>query len=72
MGRTSRSLASLGTAIYDRNSHDPESDVFPFEIVRSSEDELEQRRSELRNGLTHLQRLFLFGKLSELNDKDAH
>jgi hypothetical protein len=29
------------------------------------------RRSELRNGLTDRQRLFLFGKLSGLNDKDA-
>ena len=27
--------------------------------------------SELRNGLTAMQRLFLFGKLSGLNDKDA-
>ena len=27
--------------------------------------------SELRNGLTDMQRLFLFGKLSGLNDKDA-
>jgi hypothetical protein len=35
------------------------------------EEELEARRSELRNGLTDLQRLFLFGKLSGLNDKDA-
>ena len=33
--------------------------------------ELEQRRSELRNGLTDMQRLFLFGKLGGLNDKDA-
>lgn len=35
------------------------------------EEELRQRRLELRNGLTDLQRLFLFGKLSGLNDKDA-
>jgi phage terminase small subunit len=35
------------------------------------EEELEQRRSELRNGLTDTQRLFLFGKVSGLNDKDA-
>jgi len=27
--------------------------------------------SELRNGLLAMQRLFLFGKLSGLNDKDA-
>jgi hypothetical protein len=35
------------------------------------EEELEKRRSELKNGLTDLQRLFLFGKLAGLNDKDA-
>ena len=32
---------------------------------------LERRRSELRNGLTDKRRLFLFGKLGGLNDKDA-
>ena len=37
----------------------------------SPEEELEQQRAELKNGLTDLQRLFLFGKLSGLNDKDA-
>ena len=37
----------------------------------TAEEELEWRRSELRNGLTDMQRLFLFGKLSGLNDKDA-
>ena len=31
----------------------------------------EHRRRELRNGLTDLQRLFLFGKLGGMNDKDA-
>ena len=35
------------------------------------EEKLERRRSELTNGLTDMQRLFLFGKLSGLNDKDA-
>jgi len=34
------------------------------------DEQLEQCRSELRNSLTD-QRLFLFGKLSGLNDKDA-
>src|SRR6266446_6165614 len=37
----------------------------------SPEEELEARRSELRKGLTDRQRLFLFGKLGGLNDKDA-
>lgn len=44
-----------------------------FEQFRelSREQKAEQRRSELRNGLTDFQRLFLFGKLGGLNDKDA-
>jgi hypothetical protein len=35
------------------------------------EEQLEERRMKLRRGLTHMQRLFLYGKLSGLNDKDA-
>jgi hypothetical protein len=35
------------------------------------EEQLEERRLRLRHGLTNMQRLFLFGKLSGLNDKDA-
>jgi hypothetical protein len=47
------------------------SDYFaPFELP-TPEQEIEQRRSDLRNGLTNMQRLFLFGKLSGLNDKNA-
>jgi hypothetical protein len=43
-----------------------------IELLRSAIDQrIEQRRSEPKNGLTDLQRLFLFGKLSGLNDKDA-
>jgi len=34
-------------------------------------EELDQRRSELKNGLTDMQRLFLLGKLEGLNDKNA-
>ena len=45
-------------------------DFEPFGLP-TPEQELEQRRSDLRNGLTNRQRLFLFGKLSGLNDKDA-
>jgi hypothetical protein len=71
MGRTSRSLESLRTAINERIPYDSESDVFAGGIVRSPAEELDRRRSELRNGLTDMQRLFLFGKLSGLNDKDA-
>ena len=47
------------------------SDIFEPSAPLAPEEELEVRRSELRNGLTDLQRLFLFGKLSGLNDKDA-
>ena len=46
-------------------------DSFACQRPLTPEEELEQRRSELRNGLTNMQRLFLFGKLSGLNDKDA-
>jgi hypothetical protein len=35
------------------------------------EQELKKRRSDLRNGLTDKPRLFLFGKLGGLNNKDA-
>ena len=45
-------------------------DFEPFELP-TPEQELEQRRSDLRHGLTDRQRLFLFGKLGGLNDKDA-
>ena len=44
---------------------------FVLKSPLTPEEQLEQRRSELRNGLTDMQRLFLFGKLSGLNDKDA-
>lgn len=48
-----------------------ESDDFaPFELP-TPEARLKKRRSDLRNGLTDRQRLFLFGKLGGLNDKDA-
>jgi len=46
-------------------------DNFIPESPLSPEEKLERRRSELKNGLTDMQRLFLFGKLSGLNDKDA-
>ena len=47
------------------------SSVFEPSKPLTPEEALEQRRSELRRGLTDMQRLFLFGKLSGLNDKDA-
>ncbi len=71
MGRPSRLLESLRTTIEQRVSREFASDVFEPAKPLSPEEQLEQRRSELRNGLTDMQRLFLFGKLSGLNDKDA-
>ena len=70
MGRPNKLLASLvARASLDvaREMEDSLEDARPL----SPEEELERRRCELRNGLTDMQRLFLFGKLSGLNDKDA-
>jgi hypothetical protein len=47
------------------------SDDFASFALPTPESELEKRRSDLRNGLTDKQRLFLFGKLGGLTDKDA-
>jgi len=71
MGHPSRMLESLRTAIEQRVSREFASDIFEPSKLHTPEEELEARRSELRNGLTRMQRLFLFGKLSGLNDKDA-
>jgi hypothetical protein len=71
MGRPSRMIGSLRAAVEQRVSRDFASDIFEPEEPLTPEEELEQRRSELRNGLTDMQRLFLFGKLGGLNDKDA-
>lgn len=48
-----------------------ESDGFAPFALPTPEARLKKRRSDLRNGLTDRQRLFLFGKLGGLNDKDA-
>jgi hypothetical protein len=67
----SRMLASLRTALEQEIVREFGSDVSePFEPL-NAEETLKMRRSELRNGLTEMQRLFLFGKLGGLNDKDA-
>jgi hypothetical protein len=71
MGRPSRLLESLRTAVERRVSREFASDVFEPSKPLTPGEELEARRSELRSGLTDRQRLFLFGKLSGLNDKDA-
>src|SRR6516225_8962399 len=71
MGRSSRMIVSLRAAIKQRISQDLRPDDFELPKPPTLEEQLERRRSELRNGLTDRQRLFLFGKLSGLNDKDA-
>ena len=49
-------LESLRTAIEQRVSREFVSDIFDPEEPLSPEEELEQRRSELRNGLTESER----------------
>src|SRR6516225_294486 len=71
MGRPSRLIVSLRAAIKQRISQDLRPDDFELPKPPTLEEQLERRRSELRNGLTDRQRLFLFGKLSGLNDKNA-
>jgi len=71
MGRSSRMIVSLRAAIKQRISQDLRPDDFELPKPPTLEEQLERRRSELRNGLTNRQRLFLFGKLSGLNDKNA-
>jgi len=71
MGRPSRLLETLRTALEQRLLREFESDTFEPSKPLSPDEELEAQRSELRKGLTDRQRLFLFGKLSGLNDKDA-
>ena len=71
MGRPNKMLAALSASVRLDVSREFASDVFEPSKPPTPEEELEQRRSELRNGLTDKQRVFLFGKLSGLNDKDA-
>src|SRR5215831_13499998 len=71
MGRPSRVIVSLRAPIKQRISQDLRPDEFELPKSPTLEEQLGRRRSELRNGLTDRQRLFLFGKLSGLNDKNA-
>ena len=71
MGRPSRMMQSFITAVEKRFQREFASDGFDSAESLSPEEALERRRRELANGLTAMQRLFLFGKLSGLNDKDA-
>jgi hypothetical protein len=71
MGRPNKMLVALNARARSDVSREFGADDFGPSKALTPEEELEQRRSELRNGLTDKQRLFLFGKLSALNDKDA-
>ena len=71
MGHSGRIAMPLLTAAVQPCLDESESDDFPFEDLLTAAEDLERYRSELKRGLTDLQRLFLFGKLSGLNDKDA-
>jgi len=64
-------LAALSARVRSDVSREFGSDIFEPTEPLTPEEELEQLRSELRNGLTDMQRLFLFGKLGGLNDKEA-
>lgn len=67
----SRMMESILAQVDHEISRDFGSDDFELSKPLTPEKMLKTRRSELRNGLTDMQRLFLFGKLSGLNDKDA-
>ena len=71
MGRPNKMLVALIARARLDVSRELGSDDFGPSKTLTPEEALEHRRSELRNGLTDMQRLFLFGKLSDLNDKDA-
>ncbi len=64
-------MESLRTTVEQRVLREFASDVFELSEPLSSQEQLEARRSDLRKGLTDMQRLFLFGKLSGMNDKNA-
>jgi hypothetical protein len=64
-------LAAPSAGVGSDVSREFASDIFEPSMPLSPKEEPEARRSELRNGLTGMQRLFLFGKLSGLDDKDA-
>jgi hypothetical protein len=71
MERPNKMSAALRARVRSDVSREFGTDIFEPRKALTLEEELEQRRSELQNGLTHMHRLFLFGKLSGLNDKDA-
>ena len=70
MGRPTKMFAALAARVRLGVAKEREDSLEEARRL-TSEEELEQRRLELTNGLTVMQRLFLFGKLGGLNDKDA-
>jgi hypothetical protein len=70
MGRPNKVLAALSARVRLDVSREFASDIFEPAEPLTPEEELEARRSELRNGLTDLQRLFLFGKLDDIINLD--
>jgi len=71
MGRPNKMFAALSARVKLEVEREFASDISEFAEPLTPEEELKARRSELRNGLTDMQRMFLFGKLGGLNDKDA-
>jgi len=71
MGRPTKMLAALSARVRLEVEREFASDISESTEQFTPEEELKARRSELRNSLTDMQRLFLFGKLSGMNDKDA-
>lgn len=71
MGRRNKAYAALVARVTSEVEREFSTDDFELPKPLTPEEELEARKSELRKGLTDLQRLFLFGKLGGLNDKDA-
>jgi hypothetical protein len=69
MGRPTNLIVAILARVNSEAQGVPES--FELTSSLSPREWREQRRNELKNGLTDMQRLFLFGKLSGLNDKDA-
>jgi hypothetical protein len=66
-----RILAVVDTREVERILEARDSDKFAEVTLDTPEEQLEELRMKLRRGLTHMQRLFLYGKLGGLNDKDA-
>jgi len=72
MGGPSRIVESLRAAREKQVSREFASDIFEPEEPLIPEEELDQRRSELKNGPTDMQRLFLFAKLIKFLSRQSY